>query len=215
MNPDDENVSVAEEAPETQPEQIEAPEQEQEEAQEQQETNLDTEEESSEPSQVTEAQQEEEVDWSQYVPQLNSQLPVDENGQVDPQQFREQMKQELRFEQQQIRSWTRLEQQHPELKSDAELRDMIVANQLYDVQRGGKGTLETAAQRVFGRVTTAKNQGKAEQQTSIKVQKSAALQKPGGSQSQTATSDVKDRIRAGDQSAIQAQLASWIDSKVI
>lgn len=215
MDPDDVNAPAAEEAqdqPQEQPEeQTEAPEpQETQPSEETQDTAAPEGEEAVETSQVTQEQPEQEIDWSQYVPNVQGNIPTDENGQVDPQQFRQQLKDELRFEQQTIRAWTRLEQERPEIKTDAGLRDMIVANQLYNVQRGGKGSLEEAANSVFERIGEAKNQGKAAQATSIKVQKSAALEKPSGNKTVT-TPDARDRIRAGDQSAIQSQLASWLD----
>lgn len=207
---DDENAPAVEETQEQAPEQIDAPEpQEQEQAPEPAEESPS--EESAEPSQVTQEEPEEEVDWSQYVPNVTQPLPVDENGQVDPVAFREQMRQESRFEAQEVRSWTRLETQHPELRSDAGLREMILAKRIFDVQQGKTGTLEAAANEVFNRLSGAKNEGKASQATSITVQKSAALQKPSGAKSTAPANDLRDRINRGDQGAIHSTLTAWLD----
>jgi hypothetical protein len=215
MNPDEENATPEpEQAPvETQEEQpaepAEAPPEEQE-AQESTEPEGEVE----APSQTTDEKPTEEIDWSQYVPNVSAPIPTDENGQVDPEAFRNQMKQELRFESQETRSWMRLEQQHPEISKDPGLREMILAKRMFDVQRGQGGTLEAAAQDVFQRLGLAKNEGKAAQQTSVRVQKSGALQKPSGKQTATAP-DARDKIRAGDQTAIHSVLTSWVtDGKI-
>lgn len=169
-----------------------------------------------EPSQVTESEQSapiEEIDWSQYVPDVTAAPPVDETGNIDPVKWQQQIKAETRFEAQEVRSWTRLETEHPELRTDAGLREMILAKRMFDVQRGNKGTLEAAANDVFTRLGGAKNEGKAAAQTNITVQKSAALQKPSGAKaSNTLGDDVRNRIRQGDQGAIHTALMDWISS---
>lgn len=169
-----------------------------------------------EPSQVTESEQSapiEEIDWSQYVPDVTAAPPVDETGNIDPVKWQQQMKAEARFEAQEVRSWTRLETEHPELRTDAGLREMILAKRMFDVQRGNQGTLDAAAKEVFTRLGGAKNEGKAAAQTNITVQKSAALQKPSGAKASTAVGDdVRNRIRQGDQGATHAALMDWISS---
>lgn len=152
----------------------------------------------------------EEVDWSKYVPPLNQPLPVDDEGQVDPIKYREQLKQEMRFEQNEIRTWQSLEKKYPELSKDAGLREMVLANRLFDVNNRGQGTLESSAQRVFERIGIARNEGKAAQATSITVQKSAALAQPTGAGQAAAAPDMSDRIKRGDQTAIQQTLSQWI-----
>lgn len=170
----------------------------------------------SKPSQTESQEQEpEDVDWSQYVPRVQSQVPVDQDGNVDLAKFAEQQKQELRFEQGEIRSWTRLEQQYPEVRSDAGLRDMIVAKRLFDLQRGGTGTLEAAAKDVFTRLGIAKNEGRASEKTSVTVKKSAALEKPTGSRPSTANKDQLAAIKSGDPRATQQVLADWIENNKI
>lgn len=167
------------------------------------------------PSQSEPEESREEVDWSQYVPRVSAPLPVNEEGQVDPQQYKEQLKQEMRFEQNEIRTWQKLEGKYPEIGKDAGLREMILANRLFDVQNGGRGTLEDSAARVFERIGMARNEGKAAQATSITVQKSAALGQPTGNQVSSLSPDVTKQIRSGDQTAIHSTLSQWIkDGKI-
>jgi hypothetical protein len=224
MQDDVTNAPVAEEAPqETDPAiskdmpAVEAPEQQQAEGQQESPEVAPVQEAPAEnaPSQTVPEESSEPVDWSRYVPNVQAPLPVDENGQVDPQQYRDQLKSEMRFEQNEIRTWQKLEAKHPEIGQDEGLRQMILANRLFDVQQGGKGTLEDSANRVLERFSIARNQGKADQQTSITVQKSAALAQPTGSGQANSTPDLSERIARGDQGAIQSTLSQWIkDGKV-
>lgn len=206
---DEDTNPVVEETQEQPAEQAEAPQEQDTQAEETQNTESAPAE-TVETSQVTEEEPAEAIDWSQYVPNVQTQVPVDENGQIDPVQWEQQMMQKIQFQQSEVASWKNLENKHPEIRSDAELREMILAKRVFDVQQGRKGSLEAAADSVFKRLSGAKNEGRESQKTSITVQKSGALQKPSGKPS-TTTPDARDRIRMGDQSAIQSQLTAWLD----
>lgn len=212
MEPNDVNEAPTEEVEAQPAEQAEVQETEQEAQDTSQDVAASTEEEATEPSQVTETPSPEEIDWTQYVPETNAQIPTDESGQVDPQAFRQQLKQELRFESQEVSSWKSLERDHPEIRTDAGLREMILAKRIFDVQQGRKGTLEAAAEDVFSRLSGAKNEGKAAQAASITVQKSAALQKPSGTKGTSTTPDLRARVQAGDQQAMHQMLMGWVEN---
>ena len=180
--------NVAQEAVEQPVEAVETAEPVQAEAPATAEAPAQTEEPQQEVEQPVEHQQTDSIDYGltqfmQPQPQAPS-FEQDENGFIDPNQFynkvladaEARIEQKLAFQESERRVWQSVENKYPELKEDSELRDIVNAQRLADVARGGKGDLNAIAKQVLGKMQSYQARGKAQAQVSEKVQKSAALQ---------------------------------------
>ncbi len=155
------------------------------------------------------------VDWDSLVnkPQTQNVQPNDE-GYIDPIAYKEQIKAEVRddmkFQAREQRAWQKLEERYPELKTDKEARQLVLAKRMFDVQNGGNGSLLSAGKSVMGRVTAAKQAGKADAQVSIKTQQSAGVSRATAPRD-TSQSDIRDRLRSGDSNAIQDVVKNMLE----
>ena len=154
--------------------------------------------------------------WDSYLPK-NRPSPepkVGEDGYIDPLAYKEQikaeMREEARFEANERRAWGKLEEKYPEIVEDSDLRELILAKRLSDVQRGGQGSLIQSGEAVMKKFGQARNSGKTDAQVSVKKQKSAGVSKATAPRD-TSSSDVDQRLRSGDEQAIASVLAGWID----
>lgn len=154
--------------------------------------------------------------WDSYLPQGTQSEPpkVGEDGYIDPIAYKEAIKQEMReearFERQETKAWSELEKKYPELVEDNELREIILAKRINDVQRGGKGGLIESGEAVMRKFGQARNSGKADAQVSVKKQKAAGTSKATAPR-QESDSDVAQRIRSGDPEAIASVISGWMD----
>lgn len=157
------------------------------------------------------------VDWDSLVNQKSQPQNVQPNdeGFIDPVAYKEQIKAEVRedlqFQERERRAWQKLEERYPELKTDKEARQLVLAKRLFDVQNGGSGSLLSAGKSVMGRETRAKQAGKADAQVSIKQQQSAGVSRATAPRD-TSQDDVRDLLRSGDSSAIQDVVKSMLES---
>ena len=180
---------------------------------------------SEEPTPEAPTQQEPEVnyDLTQFLqPQPQApQFTPDEDGYIDPNQFynkvladaEARIEQKLAFQESERRAWQSIEQKYPEIKEDAELRDLVNAQRIADVARGGKGDLSQIAGKVLGKIQSYQTIGKAQAQVSEKVQKSASLQKSTANNVDSSKdSELLGRMRNGDTSAADQLISDWLDA---
>jgi hypothetical protein len=156
------------------------------------------------------------VDISQFMAQPQPQIQPDEDGYIDPDKFytsvMQSVEQKIAFQSQEQRAWQDLEQKHPEIKQDKDLRELVHAARLNDVTRGGNGNLDAAAQKVLGKLKSYQSKGKAQAQVSESVQKSATLQTQTATNTETnADSQLIDRMSRGDETASETLISRWLD----
>jgi hypothetical protein len=158
--------------------------------------------------------------FSQTQPQ-QPQFTPDEDGYIDPNQFynrvladaEARIEQKLQFQESERKAWQSVETKYPEIQQDPELRDLVNAQRLADVARGGKGDLNQIAGKVLGKIQSYQTKGKAQAQVSEKVQKSAGLQQATSNRTDTGKdSDLIDRMSRGDESAKEQLISEWLES---
>jgi len=159
----------------------------------------------------------EQPDISQFMaPQQPATIAPDEDGYIDPNKFYHQVmnsvEQKLAFQKSEERAWSQIEQKYPDIKSDADLRELVHAARLNDVTRGGKGDLNDAAGKVFAKLQNYQSKGKAQAQVSETVQKSATLQTQTANTNQpTKDSDLIERMSRGDSAATETLISRWLE----
>jgi hypothetical protein len=172
---------------------------------------------------VSSQAQEPAYDITQFMqqPQTQPTFTPDEDGYIDPNQFYNQVlqdaetriEQKIQFQEQERRAWQSVEEKFPEIKEDSELRDMVNAQRLADVARGGKGDLNDVAGKVLGKIQSYQSKGKAQAQVSEKVQKSAGLQQNTATNVDTTKDqDLMERMSRGDEAAKEELISSWLES---
>ena len=163
-----------------------------------------------------------EYDITQFMQQNTvPEFTADENGYIDPKQFYNQvlqdaearMEQKLRFQESERKLWNQVENKYPEIKEDPELRDMLNAQRIADVTSGGKGDLNSLAEKLIGKIQNYQNKGKAQAQISEKVQKSASLESStANSTSTTKDNNLMERMSNGDKNARNQLISEWLAS---
>lgn len=162
-------------------------------------------------------------DITQFMqqPQEQPNFTPDEDGYIDPNQFynkvlqdaEARIEQKIQFQEQERRAWQAVETKYPEIQEDPELRDLVNAQRLADVARGGKGDLNEVAGKVLGKIQSYQSKGKAQAQVSETVQKSAALQQSTANSTDTSKDqDLMERMSRGDEQAQNELITSWIES---
>jgi hypothetical protein len=157
------------------------------------------------------------VNWDSVVnrQQQPQNVQPNEDGYIDPVAYKEQIKAEMRedmmFQERERRAWNKLEERYPELKTDREARQLVLAKRLFDVQNGGNGSLMGAGKAVMGRFSTAKQAGRADAQVSIRQQQSAGVSRATAPRD-TSKDDVRDRLRTGDNAVIQDVIKNMLDA---
>lgn len=155
-------------------------------------------------------------DWDSTVnPNQQAQnVQPNDDGYIDPIAYKEQIKAEvredMRFQERERRAWQKLEEKYPELKNDKDARQLILAKRIFDVQNGGNGSLAAAGKAVMGKITGAKQAGRADAQVSIKTQQNANLSRATAPRD-TSSSDTRSRLQSGDQGAVHDVLKEWLD----
>lgn len=176
-------------------------------------------EESEEPSQPEEDESEYEApDYSQFR-DTNKELPLNEDGTVDPLAFRQQLKQEIReemrFERAEERRWTSLEKKYPQLKGDREVREILLNQRIANAVQGKETDLAKIADKLYGRIGQAKSEGRAQANTSTRIQKAASLETATANTGSDKSDKVYDRIISGDKGAANDLLSQWLaDGKI-
>jgi len=170
---------------------------------------------SNETSQTNVSYDADDSDWDSVVSQPRVQdVQPNDDGYIDPIQYKEQIKAEVRediqFQERERRAWQKLEEKYPELRKDKEARQLILATRIFDVQNGGNGSLAVAGRRVMGKITGAKQEGRVDAQISIETQQSANLSRATAPR-ETSSSNTRSRLQSGDQNAIHDVLKGWLD----
>lgn len=159
--------------------------------------------------------QEDDTDWDSTVPPIVAPNVNADNGYIDPVAYKEVIKAEIRedikFQERERRAWSRLEEKYPEVKTDKELRHLILARREFDVTGGGNGSLMGAGKAVMDKFTQARGAGSADAQVSIKTQQNAALSRSTSPRQSSSSDDLRQRVNRGDTTAIDSLLAGWIE----
>lgn len=204
------DAQAPQEAPQEQPEaQEQAPSQEQ--APEQVQTP-------EQPEQVADVPADDpaDIDIRQYAPQQQApQVTPDEDGYIDPNAYRQSILQEVEqriaFKESEAKAWASVENKYPEIASDRELRDLVEAQRLADVARGGAGNLSKIAEKVVGKMKSYQQQGKVQAQVSETVQQSAGLQSATANKvDNNKDSDLIERMSRGSEEAQHELISEWL-----
>lgn len=163
-----------------------------------------------------------EYDITQFMQQSTTpEFSTDDNGYIDPKEFYAQvmrdaearMEQKLRFQESERKLWAQVENKYPEIKEDAELREILNAQRIADVASGGKGDLNKIADKLLDKFQSYQNRGKAQAQVSEKVQKSASLESTTNNNVSTdKDGDLMDRMSRGDKNARDQLISEWLSS---
>ena len=156
--------------------------------------------------------------YADYMPRPQGEIPMTEDGSVDPVAWKEQLKaemrEEMRFEQQETKAWNKIEKKYGE-QLTPNRRKLILNSRVASALEGKGGSLNKLADEVMSEFTTAKIQGKAEASTSRKIQKAAGLETSSSNSGQTKEASLQQRIANGDDSAGTELFASWLaDGKI-
>jgi hypothetical protein len=171
--------------------------------------------ESEEPLQEEEPEEEYQApDYSQFR-DTNKELPLNEDGTVDPVAFRNQLKQEIRdemrFERSEERNWMALEKKYPQLKGDREVREILLNQRIANAVQGKETNLAKIAEKLYGRIGAAKSEGRAQANVSTRIQKAASLETATANTGSDRNDKVYDRIMDGDKGAANDLLSQWLE----
>lgn len=155
-----------------------------------------------------------------------STLPVDAQGNVDPNDFataiyqnavQQANAQAQRTVQEQLREqklWQQAEKAYPEIATDKELRGMVNNARLGEMAAslGEKNpTPKQVADRIFKKINTAKASGVEQATNNVRVQNSATLESS-STVSKNDTQDMQQAAMSGDENARRQYLRSLMDS---
>lgn len=155
-----------------------------------------------------------------------STLPVDAQGNVDPNDFataiyqnavQQANAQAQRTVQEQLREqklWQQAEKAYPEIATDKELRGMVNNARLGEMAAslGEKNpTPKQVADRIFKKINTAKASGVEQATNNVRVQSSATLESS-STVSKNDTHDLQQAAMSGDENARRQYLRSLMDS---
>ena len=166
------------------------------------------------PEDVEEAPEDDDFDPLSTYPAMGAQeqIPVGEDGTVDPYAFREQLKnemrQEMQFERQEQQRWSKIEKKYPGISNED--RDLILNQRIAAAVQGKNGDIIKIADNLMGRLGTAKSQGRADAVTSRKVQKAAGLETATANSGGKQNENVLDKIAAGDKNAANNLMEQWL-----
>lgn len=168
----------------------------------------------------------EQIDWTQFLPEVEAQpLPeVGEDGLIDPTEYAESLKSQimsevmdtLKFNQNEAKSWQAAEQVLPEIRTNPELRQLVYNTRVGDIANGGQGDAVAAATAIKNLMSSERAAGQAQEQTSVTIQKAAALETGAQVNAAPATNnDYLSRLKAGDQSVTVNLVEQWIEEGLI
>ena len=142
---------------------------------------------------------------------LSSQASVQEDGTIDPNAYKEQIKNEMRFEMQQQTEWNAMLAEYPDIAKSAVLQ-RAVRGAIQDtlVNEGSLLSPTEAAQSIYGEISKstekARERGRKEAQVSETIQERAGIGKV--TTSQTKSKSMYERFQAGELSKDETK-ANW------
>jgi len=240
MNPDVATEAPQEQAPE--PTQEVAPEPVQDVVPEQTETQEPVAQEPvvQEASQEPTREVEEYEDYDYTPPQIPqyqqppvdiNQLPMDAEGNIDPNAFAQaiyqqaqtaavaQARQEVADQLREQKLWEQAEKAHPELRDDRAMREMVKNARLGEMAAslGQKNpTPKQIADKLFQRVNSAKQQGVTQAQENVRIQESATLETASNVAKTDGVESIRQAMQSGDarvrEDANRQYLRHLIDS---
>lgn len=159
---------------------------------------------------------------------FEAEIPVDEYGNVDPaklgeylQRFSEHTREQARIEAQQAnydvmygqREWNDVQGAFPELVKDDHTRSLIENLRVADAIKGGEGSLMAAAEQLDGMLKGAEARGRESQQSVITRQKSVATTGQNRTQNVESTNlkALRNRAIGGSEDARIQYLSKLID----
>lgn len=190
-----------------------------------------------EPTQEVE-EYEEDFDYAApQVPQYQqspvdiNQLPMDAEGNIDPNAFAQaiyqqaqnaavaQARQEVAEQLREQKLWEQAEKAHPELREDRAIREMVKNARLGEMAAslGQKNpTPKQIADKLFSRVNSAKQQGVTQAQENVRIQESATLETASNVAKTDKVETIRSAMQSGDarvrEDANRAYLRHLIDS---
>lgn len=177
-----------------------------------------TEEPEAEQAPEVEADEEPALDWTQFLPQVKAPEP-DEDGNVDVGQLvQHQVAEALRQANAEQQAWEAASRELPEIKTNPTVREFVLNQRIADIANGGDGDIMKATSAIKAVIGGARAEGKTQAQTSVTVQKAAALETGGGTNPNAAdnpNAQLMERINNGDTGAAEEMLANWIDQGII
>lgn len=235
---------VATEAPQEQPEQVSEPVQDVEQVQEPTEApEVQSEpvvQEATAPEPVVEETQDYEDDYDYTAPRVPqyqqppvdiNQLPMDAEGNIDPNAFAQaiymqaqnaavaQARQEVAEQLKEQKLWEQAEKAYPELREDRSIREMVKNARLGEMASslGEKNpTPKQIADKLFQRVNSAKQQGVTQAQQNVRIQESATLETASNVAKTDGVETIRSAMQSGDpkvrEDANRAYLRHLIDS---
>lgn len=159
-----------------------------------------------------------------------SQLPADDNGNVDPNAFaqalaqreqqilaaaNQQMQDQFMQMRQEERLWQKAEKAYPEISQNKELRTLVQQTRYGIIATGKNASPLEAAKQIFKHTQAAQQQGRTQAKESVRIQQSAALETSSiQTNPNTTKADVMSRISSSNkrdaEEARQALYEQWI-----
>lgn len=160
-----------------------------------------------------------------------NQLPMDAEGNIDPNAFAQaiymqaqqaavaQARQEVAEQLKEQKLWEQAEKAHPELREDRAMREMVKNARLGQMAAslGQKNpTPKQIADQLFSRVNSAKQQGVTQAQENVRIQESATLETASNVAKTDGVESIRSAMQSGDpkvrEDANRAYLRHLIDS---
>lgn len=159
------------------------------------------------------------LDWTQFLPTVQAPEP-DEDGNVDISQLvQHQVSEAVRQASAEQQAWAMAQKEMPEIATNQALREFVLNQRIADVANGGDGDIMKATRAIKAVLGGARAEGKAQAQSSVTVQKAAALEDGSGTSPDVMQAaphaDLMAKIEAGDRDAGEALIAAWIDEGLI
>lgn len=153
-------------------------------------------------------------DYSDLLPQQQYKFDPQEDGSVDPYQVAQQLEnrvlQKMRFEQQEARTWQKIDQKYGD-KLNNNVRQMIRDRRVAEAISGKSGNLNKIADNIMSEISSARATGRADATTSTKVQRAASLETTTANSGSSKNDELMQRVEAGDKAATTDLLAQWLD----
>lgn len=154
---------------------------------------------------------------AQYSAQQTPYQFKQEDGYVDPNEvaaaIEQRVNQQMNQRIQEQRAWEKIDKKYPDMDKDT--REIILNQRIADAVQGRQTDLTKVADKIMGRVNSAKNEGRAEAKVSTKVQKAASLETATANKGEGNADDIRNKIAGGDSQATQDLLKDWIDKGLI
>lgn len=153
--------------------------------------------------------------YAQYNPVNQDNLPLLEDGSIDPvayaQQIQQQTLQQVRFEQKEARDWSAIDKKWGDQLTPTR-RKLILNSRIAAAIEGKNGNLRKVADDIMKEFGASKSEGRAEASVSRKVQNAASLETATANSAPANNDNLMDRVADGDKAAATALFDDWLSS---